>query len=122
MDKRLEKLESLFKKNEEWVNENPFTPGDKNPYPDKIQDTFIKWYLKNYVMEVSYVTPEDGPVTVTVDREDDIRNATSHAYFDCADVESCIDLLESWVKDYYEYTVFDDWDDISDLTVRSIKK
>lgn len=122
MDKKLEKLKELFEKNETWWNMHPDEDGDKNPYPDKIQSTFFKWFIKNYVIEVSYATEEDGPVTVTVDREDDLWDATTHAYFDCGDVDACMELLEDWVKEYYEYYVLDEDEIVGDIVVRSVAK
>lgn len=60
MDKILEKLNTLFEKNKEWHNDNWTTPGDKNPYPVKIQTAFIKHYCRYYKAEVSYETERDG--------------------------------------------------------------
>lgn len=107
MDKILKKLETLFEKNNEWHNDNVTTPGDENPYPDKIQETFIKYYTKNYKAEVSYVTKEDGKVCFSCD-EDTIWNATNNAFFDCFDVDACFDEIEYWIKDLYERYLYEE--------------
>ena len=99
MSKALERLERLFEKSEEWEYENPCTPGNENPYPEKIYYAFLKYYSKHYKAVVTYETAEDGVVTFDVD-EDTLYDATGHAWFDgCFD--GCVRTLESFISDYY---------------------
>lgn len=97
----IEKLENLFKKNDEWGDENWTTPGNENPYPPRIQNTFIPYYNGKYKMFVIYFDKKGEKVVETVNTQT-LWDATCNAWFDCTDIDGCIDLLETWVSDYYE--------------------
>ena len=96
-----ERLEKYFKENEEWNRENWTEPGDKNPWPYKIYDAFLRYFYKNYKATVSYKTWSGKAVTIEVDK-DALYDSTTHAWFDCSDIDGCIDTLETWLVDYYE--------------------
>ena len=119
---QLEKLEALFTKNDEWNNDNPCEEGNKNPYPNRIQNTFIKWYAKNYTTEVSYETTEKGKISFNID-EDTIWDATTHAWFDCLDIDGCLDTVEYWIANLYEGYLYDDGLTlVGDISVKSVEK
>ncbi len=97
----LEKLENLFKKNDEWHNYNWTTPGNKNPYPRRIQEVFIPYFNGKYKMTATWFD-DRGREHSEVVGKDTLWDSTDHAWFDCSDIDGCIDLLETWVRDYYE--------------------
>jgi hypothetical protein len=96
-----ERLEKYFRENEEWHDYNWTTPRNENPYPNRIYYTFIPHFNGQYKMTATYIDNRGREVTEVVDR-DTMEFATMHAWFDCTDLDGCIDLLESWVRDYYE--------------------
>ena len=120
MDKQLEKLQALFEKNKEWQNANYTTPGDKNPYPIKIENAFVKYYKKHYDAFVSYETKE-GKVSFKV-QESDIENSLYHSWFDCTTIEECLNTIEYWIKDYRESFLEDEEIEHDDIEVISVEK
>lgn len=117
--KGMERLECLFTFNTEWENDNPFTPGDQNPYPDKIYNAFLKFYNKYYTAIVSYQSKYDGDVVFEAD-EDTLYDATDRAVFSCETFRDCVGLLESWVQDYYEDRLDDEL--MSEVHVETVTK
>ena len=99
--KVIEKLEKLFKQNEEWHDYNWTTPGNENPYPRKIQSIFIPHFNGKYRMTVTHFDKWGRSTSEVVDA-DTLWDATYHAWFDCDSIEGCIRLLEVWVRDFYE--------------------
>jgi hypothetical protein len=97
----IEKLENLFKKNDEWNDCNWTTPGGDNPYPPRIKEVFIPYFNGRYKMTATW-HDERGREHSEVVSKDTLWDSTDHAWFDCSDIDGCIDLLEIWVRDYYE--------------------
>lgn len=121
MDKELEKLQSLFNKNKEWQNANPTTSGDKNPYPIRIENDFVKYYNKRYKAVVSYETEEEGKVTFNPNKGE-IENSIYHAWFDCTTIEECLNTIEYWIKDYYEsYIEDEELELVGEIEVKSVE-
>ena len=114
-----ERLEKYFKENEAWHDDNWSTPGDKNPWPYKIENAFLQYFYKNYVAKVSYKLWNEGDITDEVDKET-LYNSTNHAWFDVADLDGCIDTLECWLVDYYEEWL--DEDLAGPVSVEIVKK
>jgi len=116
-----ERLEKYFRENEAWHDDydNWTVPGDRNPWPEKIYSAFLQYFHKNYVAKVSYKLQDGSDITCEADK-DELYDATMHAWFDCYDIDSCIDTLETWLVDYYEQWLGEDL--AGPVTVEFIKK
>ena len=114
-----ERLEKYFRENEEWSKDNWGTPGDMNPWPCKIEDAFLRYFRKNYIAKVTYKLWKEGEITDEVDK-DTLYDSTNHAWFDCCDIDGCLDTLKSWLVDYYEQWL--DEDLAGPVTIEFIKK
>ncbi len=119
MTKELERLEKLFTKCDEWINDNPCEPGDENPYIEKIYNAFLKYYAKHYNAVVSYKLKSGVEERFVVD-EDALYDATAHSCFDCISLEECFGLLEYWVGHLYEEYYWRDID--GDVSVETFTK
>lgn len=122
MNTQLEKLQTLLEKNKEWENNYPTTSGDKNPFPPKIENAFVKYYNKYYKAIVSYETKEKGKCKFEVEKCE-IEISLYHAWFACTTIEECLNTIEYWIKDYWESYIIDEGLTlINEIEVESIER
>lgn len=107
----MDKLQELFIKNRKWKDTHPFSPGSENPYPGRIYGTFVPYFLKHNNLFVSYQLPWKPNGVSFILPHIEIYNSLYHSVFDCDNYESCVYLLKSWVKNYYEEKIYEGFDE-----------